>query len=185
MKDNGKMNKKATKAQSAMEYLMTYGWAILIIAVVLAALDLLGVFNGSAFVGTACLATPGYTCSNPVLATGTPNPLNFTFTQSTGVTLYNVSFACAASANSSGLPAEGSVTTPFASSNFITTSNTLATGSSVTITGLDCYNANGALMTGNPIGTAFGGTIYMSYSTSSSNSPILVAPVAKVTVKVS
>ncbi len=32
-------------SQSAMEYLMTYGWAILIIAVVLAALFSLGVFN--------------------------------------------------------------------------------------------------------------------------------------------
>lgn len=34
-----------TKLQSAMEYLMTYGWAILIVAVVLAALFELGVFN--------------------------------------------------------------------------------------------------------------------------------------------
>ena len=33
------------KSQSAMEYLMTYGWAILIIAVVLGALYYLGVFN--------------------------------------------------------------------------------------------------------------------------------------------
>ncbi|MGC8538128.1 MAG: hypothetical protein ACP5MZ_04090 [Candidatus Micrarchaeia archaeon] len=33
------------KLQSAMEYLMTYGWAILIVAVVLAALFELGVFN--------------------------------------------------------------------------------------------------------------------------------------------
>ncbi len=37
------------KSQSAMEYLMTYGWAILIIAVVLIALFQLGVFNGSNF----------------------------------------------------------------------------------------------------------------------------------------
>ena len=35
-------------SQSAMEYLMTYGWAILIIAVMLAALYSLGVFNGLA-----------------------------------------------------------------------------------------------------------------------------------------
>ncbi len=35
------------KNQSAMEYLMTYGWAILVIAVVLAALFQLGVFNPS------------------------------------------------------------------------------------------------------------------------------------------
>jgi len=37
------------RAQSAMEYLMTYGWAILIIAVVLGALFQLGVFNSSSF----------------------------------------------------------------------------------------------------------------------------------------
>ncbi len=37
-----------SKAQSAMEYLMTYGWSILIIAVVLAALFELGVFGNGA-----------------------------------------------------------------------------------------------------------------------------------------
>ena len=37
------------RSQSAMEYLMTYGWAILIIAVVLAALFELGVFNPMTF----------------------------------------------------------------------------------------------------------------------------------------
>jgi len=41
--------RKRTKLQSAMEYLMTYGWAILIIAVVLGALFQLGVFNSSSF----------------------------------------------------------------------------------------------------------------------------------------
>ncbi len=37
------------KAQSAMEYLMTYGWAILIIAVVLGVLFQLGIFSGGTF----------------------------------------------------------------------------------------------------------------------------------------
>ena len=37
------------RTQSAMEYLMTYGWAILIIAVVLGALFQLGVFNATNF----------------------------------------------------------------------------------------------------------------------------------------
>ncbi len=41
--------KSGKKAQSAMEYLMTYGWAILIIAVVLAALYSLGLFNSAAW----------------------------------------------------------------------------------------------------------------------------------------
>ena len=43
------MNGQYRRAQSAMEYLMTYGWAILIIAVVLGALYSLGVFNGISF----------------------------------------------------------------------------------------------------------------------------------------
>ena len=44
------------KSQSAMEYLMTYGWAILIIAVILAAFFELGVFNPYTF---AAKAQPG------------------------------------------------------------------------------------------------------------------------------
>ena len=50
------LRKASSKAQSAMEYLMTYGWAILIIAVVLAALFQLGVFNPITF---APKAPPG------------------------------------------------------------------------------------------------------------------------------
>ncbi len=50
------MQPRSEKAQSAMEYLMTYGWAILIIAVVLGALFQLGVFNPMTF---APKAPPG------------------------------------------------------------------------------------------------------------------------------
>lgn len=53
-----------TKAQSAMEYLMTYGWAILIIAVVLIALFSLGVFKPSS--GSTCLGQAGFICQNAV-----------------------------------------------------------------------------------------------------------------------
>jgi len=45
----GNSMKNFFRSQSAMEYLMTYGWAILIIAVVLGALFQLGVFNSSSF----------------------------------------------------------------------------------------------------------------------------------------
>jgi hypothetical protein len=51
------------KGQSAMEYLMTYGWAILIVIIVAAALYALGVFNpatyaGSRATGFANIGTP-------------------------------------------------------------------------------------------------------------------------------
>jgi hypothetical protein len=40
------------KAQAAMEYLMTYGWAILIVIIVAAALYALGVFNPATWTGS-------------------------------------------------------------------------------------------------------------------------------------
>lgn len=83
-----------------MEYLMTYGWAILIIAVVLAALFSLGVFNGGALLGTSCVAAPGYLCQSPVLFTS--GNVLFTFGQNTGSQIYNVGFACTATSTSSG-----------------------------------------------------------------------------------
>ncbi len=58
---------KYMKSQSAMEYLMTYGWAILIIAVVLGVLFQLGVFGGA---NLAPKATPG-SCEVQRTAAGT------------------------------------------------------------------------------------------------------------------
>ncbi|MDE1852117.1 MAG: hypothetical protein KGH69_05565, partial [Candidatus Micrarchaeota archaeon] len=55
------------KLQGAMEYLMTYGWAILIVAVVLAVMFSLGVFSSGGTVSNSCLSTAGYLCQNPVL----------------------------------------------------------------------------------------------------------------------
>ncbi len=55
------------KAQSAIEYLMTYGWAILIIVVVLAILFLSNVFNGSIFISNSCASSQGFVCGSPVL----------------------------------------------------------------------------------------------------------------------
>ena len=50
------VNSILNRSQSAMEYLMTYGWAILIIAIVLVALFSLGIFNSANF---APRAQPG------------------------------------------------------------------------------------------------------------------------------
>ena len=46
------------KGQAAMEYLMTYGWAILIVVIVAAALFALGVFNPATFVGQSATGFP-------------------------------------------------------------------------------------------------------------------------------
>ncbi len=56
------------KAQAAMEFLMTYGWAILIVLIALAALFFLGVFNPRTT--NTCLVSAPFTCTD-VKLTGT------------------------------------------------------------------------------------------------------------------
>ena len=48
------------KAQSAMEYLMTYGWAILIVIIVAAALFALGVFNPATYTQSTATGFTGF-----------------------------------------------------------------------------------------------------------------------------
>jgi len=86
-KNNAAGRFSGAKAQSAMEYLMTYGWAILIIAVVLGALFQLGVFSSASLLGSACIAQSGFYCSNPVLSTS--GVLIVTIGQATGTTFTN------------------------------------------------------------------------------------------------
>lgn len=74
-----------------MEYLMTYGWAILIISVVLGALFSLGVFSGASLIGTECIASPGFYCSGVSYSHSTGNVL-FTVGQSTGTNWVNTAF---------------------------------------------------------------------------------------------
>lgn len=106
---------RTARAQSAMEYLMTYGWAILIIAVVLAALFSLGVFSGGNLLGNSCVASPGYECTTATLAPGTGTVgltsvdyLSLNLGQNTGSSINNVELACSATVTSNGYPSVSS-----------------------------------------------------------------------------
>jgi len=113
------LRKTSTKAQSAMEYLMTYGWAILIVAVVLGALYSLGVFNGAAFLGTSCISASGFYCTNPTLSTG--GVLTVTIGQATGTTFKNAYLYFVPSGTS------------FSTSDPSTSIGTLSSGQQVTV----------------------------------------------------
>ncbi len=52
------------KAQAAMEFLMTYGWAILVVLVAIGALAYFGVLNPSKFLPSSCVITPGISCDD-------------------------------------------------------------------------------------------------------------------------
>ncbi len=52
------------KAQAAMEFLMTYGWAILVVLVAIGALAYFGVLNPSRFLPESCTVGPGISCDD-------------------------------------------------------------------------------------------------------------------------
>jgi len=163
---------KRLKAQSAMEYLMTYGWAILIIAVVLGALFSLGVFSGSSLLGTSCIASPGYLCQNPVLSTS--GTLTVLIGQSTGATDYNAIFYVSSQTtgvNSAGFPTQAYPCT--------SSSSTLSSGQTVQI------SCSGVVPSSSPIGTSFSGYIWLNYSSTSGGPATISQKVATIIVKVS
>lgn len=58
------------KAQAALEFLMTYGWAILVVLAAIGALAYFGVLNPSNFLPNKCVASPGWGCADkPVVTT--------------------------------------------------------------------------------------------------------------------
>lgn len=60
------------KGQAAMEFLMSYGWAILVVIVVIGALAYFGVLNPSRFLPASCTIAPGMGCDDfKICATGT------------------------------------------------------------------------------------------------------------------
>jgi len=142
------------KTQSAMGYLMTYGWAIVVIAVVIAALFSLGLFNtANGGISSTCEPVYGYLCSNLALAS------NGMLSATIGSSLYalsNVQSGCGTvtSSPTSWTATQGNVLanlpTPVTFSCPIT-SNTL--GSSYTETLWIEYTQNGQTQTAK-IGTA-------------------------------
>lgn len=56
-----KLNKRA---QAALEFLMTYGWAILVVLVAIGTLAYFGVLNPEKFLPSKCTLPPGFACSD-------------------------------------------------------------------------------------------------------------------------
>ena len=57
-------------AQAAMEFLMTYGWAILVVLAAIAALAYFGVLSPEKFLPEKCLIETGFTCISAKIESG-------------------------------------------------------------------------------------------------------------------
>ena len=164
------------RAQSAMEYLMTYGWAILIIAIVLAALFSLNVFNSATFLGTECVSLTGYVCSSPLLHSGT---FTASVGQATGTdwTSANIIFleSGAGTPAASSFALAGCVYTP---AGGIPSGGTTAFSVANGVTGTSASSCNAIT---NTIGGTVTGSIWAYYSTASSTG--LITELATVSLK--
>ena len=162
-------------AQSAMEYLTTYGWVILIIAIVLLALFELGIFNQG---GTnSCVAQPGFVCTNPVYGT---NAIQFTFGQNSGRYYYSVNaFVASQGENVSGdgLPYNATV----APGDWAIVGNVLASGETLTVTFPS--GSGGQIPSNPPIGAQFSGYVWISYCLTSNCQVPQYAKVATLNAK--
>ncbi|MCL5101959.1 MAG: hypothetical protein M1544_01200 [Candidatus Marsarchaeota archaeon] len=147
--ENGTGNKKA---QSAMEYLITYGWAILIIAIALGVLFELGLFNPSSFVSTSCIFPADFSCIYSNLASN--GTLTINMEQSTSSPINITAIGCNSNA---------SLTNMVSFPNGIV----VQIGSNVTISGntteaLSCWS-NSTIFTGKP-GSIFHGYVLINYT---------------------
>ena len=71
---------KSKKGQAALEFMMTYGWAILVVLAAIGALSYFGILDPSRFTPNTCAASSGFSCDGkPVGASD-----NVVFTISNG-----------------------------------------------------------------------------------------------------
>jgi uncharacterized protein (UPF0333 family) len=87
------------KAQAAMEFLMTYGWAILVVLVAIAALAYFGVLSPNRFLPERCTLPSGIACLDHK-ASDSADTIQLQVQNGMGVDLQNVTLTvpnCAAS----------------------------------------------------------------------------------------
>jgi hypothetical protein len=82
------------KGQAAMEFLMTYGWAILVVLAAIGALAYFGVLSPDRFLPDKCTATPPFSCTAyKVQGGGVTNDVTLFLSNSAGVDMSALSVA--------------------------------------------------------------------------------------------
>jgi hypothetical protein len=94
------MRKKAQKAQAALDMLISYGIAILIISIAIYVVLQLGIFNNR-LAPTYCNAAPSFICDG--VSINTTGEMTIIFAQSTGGTLNITGIACSNLANTTSI----------------------------------------------------------------------------------
>lgn len=136
------------KLQSAMEYLMTYGWAILVIGIVLSAMFEIGLVNPGTFTNPECVMPAGFICINWQYATN-------------GLLTINLEQATQSTINVTGIACSTNVTIPTITYIIPSLQTQMPIGSNA-IFNLQCFN-NGVVDT-LPASSLFTGTLAINYT---------------------
>ncbi len=139
------------KAQSATEYLVTYGWAILILSVVLVSLFVLNLFNPATFAPNYCVFQASVGCQVEFLDHASGD-LNVTIGQALQTPINVTALGC----NDQGTITNMIYYTPTSNNIY------MDIGSNYTFSTIPCYQ-NGAVVSG-AVGTLYTGYIVMQYT---------------------
>ena len=90
------------KAQAAMEFLMTYGWAILVVLVAIGALAYFGVLNPGKFLPSSCTLVPGLSCDNFKVKSDSSGEIVFTNGLGADLNAVSMKIGTVASSNCAG-----------------------------------------------------------------------------------
>lgn len=140
------MKMQGTRAQSAMEYLTTYGWAILIIAALMAVLYSLNLFNPSSFAPSVCLFPADFSCISTTLSTS--GTLSINIQQATSTSINVTAIGCNAGGTYTNMTA-------------LSPADFIDIGGNMTFT-LSCYSG-GAVVSGRA-GTLYEGYVVLNYT---------------------
>jgi hypothetical protein len=124
------MTRTNSRGQAALEFIMTYGWAILAVLVIIGALAYFGVLSPGRFTPDKCFTATGVSCIDYRLAHSGTADLNIdvTFENSMGEPM-NVTEIYAKSSRGSDIDCFGAATIVPAGDRFSTASCTISGGS--------------------------------------------------------
>ncbi|MDE1874235.1 MAG: hypothetical protein KGI04_03915 [Candidatus Micrarchaeota archaeon] len=153
------------RAQAAVDFMMSYGIALIIIFIAVAVIYKVSILS-PALATSTCTGAPGFSCEAAALNSN--GILTLQLSQATGGTVTINGAACSSLPSSVGnLPAYGNVhvsnvvTGNYVGANVIGTGISLYSGSSNTLV-IYCYSSTG-VATGS-LGTSFTGFVWLNYT---------------------
>lgn len=145
------------KGQSAMEYLMTYGWAILVIIIVIAVLFYIGVLNPRNVTPQSCMFPPGISCASFKLHS-TNASLTLMIGQATGHPIRILGARCTQeSGTPTSIDAVTNLTTiPIGEQRWI--------GNGDSNNNITCRNSGGTALSNGTLGEFYKGKLWIQYN---------------------